>query len=210
MGRISVAAGLVFVLAVALGSCGEITEPVPTVEVRVAHAAPGLGTAVVHMNSQPEFQLPAAATGFFVVSQQTILYEFVVGADTAALDVAHEADINGLILLDRDEPTLHYFPLERVLDRVRILAINGDFDTIEPMTIRVEAADTTFEGTVGPGDFFLLEPGPGSFEVHVRAGGSDTFVDLEPFTLISQDHGYLVIAPTPDTAPDPGYARILF
>ncbi len=210
MRRTITASGIGLVLAVALVSCSELTDPVPNVEVRIAHAAPGLGTATVLLNSIPEFSLAPTASGFFIVRQQPIRYDFVIGADTAGLEIAHDADINALILLDRDEPTLQFFPLDRVVDSVRILIINGDFAAAGSMVVRVAAADTSFEESLAPGDHALIEPGAGSFQLQVQPDGADGFVDLEGFNLINQDHGFLVIAPVPGEGPETVYTRILF
>lgn len=205
-------AGLVFALGATLTGCFDVAEPTLVVQVRVAHGAPGLGSATVLLNSEPAgFSLNAQSAVAGAVPAEQHIWDFVIGADTASLRVAHDADINGIVLLDRDDPTVHYFPLELLFAEVRIMVINGDFTTAQDMTVRVIGADATHEGTVGPGDHFLIEPGPGTFDVQVRPGGGEEFFAAEAFNLSQGDNGFLVLAPDPAGDPDTSpYVRLLF
>lgn len=209
--RAGLGLALALALAAMLAGCLDVAEPTPLVQVRVAHGALGLGNATVLLNSEPAgFNLNAQSAVGGAVPAARHIWDFVIGTDTASLSVTHDADINGIVLLDRDDPTVHHFPLELLFADVRIMVINGDFTTAESMTVRVIGADSTHEGTVGPGDHFLIEPGTGTFQVEVRPGGGEEFFAAEPITLSQGDNGFLVLAPDPAGEPDSPFARLLF
>lgn len=198
---------LVFVLLLSLGGCLETTEPLPIVEARIAHAAPGLGTAQVLLDGTPALNVAPGQNTFFPLNPATHDYDFVVDGDTVGIRVPHDGDINAIVLMDRDEPTAFHFPMERSSGQ-RIMVINGDF-TSSALTVEIVAPDGTHQETLTPTEHFFLQPEPGTFEIRVRAAGAEEFVDVEPFSLVQGDNGFLILAPVPDSPQQP-YTRVLF
>jgi hypothetical protein len=199
---------LVVVLGLALAGCGETIEPVPIVEVRVAHAAPGLGPANVLIEGTPTMVIGAGENLFFPVRQGTRTYEFHVGGQVSAVSVPHDADISAVVLMDRDDPTAFLYRLERRLGHPRLVVINGDFTTDEPMEVEIRVGELVFEATLDAGREVTLDPPAGTYGIRVRPGGGDEFLDIDPITLIQVDNGFLVLAPLPDPAEE--YVGILF
>jgi hypothetical protein len=201
--------GLALASLFALAAC-DVTEPAPIVEARIAHAAPGLGTAQVALNGVPTWQLPAGQNVFFPLNPATHSYTFTVGAQVAQISVPHDADINAVILLNFDDPTARHFRLERLLGEQRIMVINGDFTTTEPMTVEITGPGATVQETIDPAEHFIMEPAAGDFQIRIRPGGAEEFVDLQPITIPESGNGFLVLVPFPDGAPAQPYTRILF
>jgi hypothetical protein len=201
---LALAGGFLF----ALGGC-DITEPTPIVEARVAHAAPGLGTAQVSLNGVPTWQIAPGDNTFFPLNPATLTYAFTIGADVATISASHDADINAIVLMNRDDPTAYHFRLERLLGQQRIMVINGDFTTSVPMTVEIVGPEQTYQDEIGPAETFTIDPGRSEFQLRVRPGGAEEFVDVEGFTLVEVNNGFLVLAPVPDS-PEQPYTRILF
>jgi hypothetical protein len=202
-------ASLLAVSALSLAGCVETTAPVDVVEVRVAHVAPGLGTQAVLMDGQKMFELPALQAAFFPLETQPMTYGFAAGGDTVSTHVAQHGDINAIVLMNPDQPAAHHFPLERLLFRVRLMVINGDFTTGDPLTVRIVRGDFEFEENIAPGDHAVIEPdGPGTFDLWARPVGADEMIPIQSFSVVAGDNGFLIIIPHPD--PDTDYARILF
>lgn len=201
--------GLAFAVISALAAC-DVTEPEPIVEARVAHAAPGLATAQVALNGVQTWQIAPGGNVFFPLNPTTLAYSFTVGSDVASITTLHDADINAIVLLNKDDPSAHHFRLERFLGHQRIMVINGDFTTTAPMTVQIVGPEDTFEDDIAPGASFTIEPERGDFALRVRPGGTEEFVDLEGFTLIEADNGFLIVAPFPDGGEGAPYTRILF
>jgi hypothetical protein len=199
---------LAFAFLFALTGCLETTAPEPIVEARIAHAAPGLGPAQVLLNGTPALQLAPGQNTFFPLNPATHDYEFVVGADTAGIRVLHDADINAIVLMNRDNPTAHQFSMERLAAQ-QIMVINGDFTSAESMTVEIVAEEETFADVVGAGEHFIIEPATGDFEIRIRPGGAEDFVEVLPFSLVHGDNGFLILVPVPDT-PEAPYTRVLF
>jgi hypothetical protein len=198
-----------FAAALALGACVETTEPVDIVEVRVAHAAPGLPTQALLMEGEELFNVPPLQAVFFPLRTQPVTYSFVSGTETAERHVASHAEINAVILMDPDQPTVHHFPMERRLFQIRIQVINGDFTTTEPLTIRVARNGFEFEESIAPGGHAVMEPeAGGTFNLSARPAGEEDFMTIEPFTIVQGDNGFLVVLPH-DQA-DGQYIRMLF
>ncbi len=203
---------LVLVLTTALAGCLDTTEPIPVVEARVAHAAPGLGTATVILDGVPAVELPAQQAVYFPLNVATHTYRFRFDADSTELTVNHDADINGVVLMDRDQPSIHHYRLARLFGQPRVLVINGDFTTMEPMEVEITGSEETFHGLIAPGEELEIEPAPGEFQIRIRPGADLEHVDLAPFTLQVDDNGFLVIAPLPngELEEEHEYTRILF
>jgi hypothetical protein len=194
--------------ALSLVACVETTEPVDVIEIRVAHGAPGLGTQTVLMDGAQMFTLPALQAVFFPIQPQPVTYAFVSGADTVARSVPTHGELNAIVLLNADQPTAHHFPMERRLFQVRIMVINGDLTTTEPLTVRIERVGFEFEETIAPGGHAVIEPEAGTYNLSARPAGADAFTALEPFSIVAGDNGFLIVIPDP--APDRDFVRILF
>jgi hypothetical protein len=199
---------LMTALSLALAGCGETTQPMPIVEVRIAHAAPGVGIANVLLDGASVFMIGAGESFFFPVHPRTRTYEFQVGTHASAVSVPHDADINAVILMDRDDPTAYLYRLERRFGHPRLMVINGDFTTTDPMEVQIQTVEGTFDATLDAGGEVTLEPPSGSYEIRIRRAGADEFLDLQPITLVQDDNAFLILAPLP--GPDDQYTRVLF
>jgi hypothetical protein len=200
--------GLAVAVTLAAAACTEVTDLVDVVEVRVAHAAPGLPAQTLRVNGQPFTQLQVGAHVFFPAQDLPTTYAFVSAEGVVERAVVYEENINAIVLLNADAPAIHYFALERAFGDVRLAVINGDFSTTEPLIVRIVGGAIEFEEAIHPGDHFILEPGDGAFDVWVRAAGETEFQELRPFALTEVDHGFLILLRDPE--PDSAFDWMLF
>lgn len=200
-------ASILAATALSLLACMETTAPEDVVEVRVAHAAPGLANMTLLMEGQVMFDLPPLESVFFPLLPQPVTYAFA-GPDTVTHHVAQHDELNAIVLMNADQPAVYHFPMERRLFQVRIMVINGDFSTTEPLTVRIAREGFEFEEAIVPGGHAVFDPDAGTFSLAVRPPGADGFVDLETFSVVHGDNGFLVVLAHPD--PAIGYGRILF
>jgi hypothetical protein len=208
MTRIAARIALAFPLLLAVAACGDVTEPVDVVEVRVAHAAPGLGQYTALLNGQAFTDLPPMTHVFFALQDLPGTYAFVAAGDTLSRHVTYEESINAVILMNAASPEIRYYPLRRDFGGERIAVINGDFSTAEPLTIRIQSPAFTFEQALAPGEHQAIEPGASVFTLAVRPAGAEEFSVIQGFSLIPGDHGFLVVLRGPD--PGDGFGRLLF
>jgi hypothetical protein len=199
---------LAFPLILVPAACGDITEPVDVVEVRVAHAAPGLGQYTVLLNGQAFTSLPPLAHVYFPLHDAPGTYSFVADGDTLARQITYEESINAVVLMNPASPEIRYYPLERDFGAERLAVINGDFSTGGPLAIRITRPEFTFEQLLAPGEHRVIDPGTGAFTLAVRPAHAEEFVEVQGFTLVPGDHGFLVVLRAPD--PGAGYGRLLF
>jgi hypothetical protein len=194
--------------ALSLLACIETTGPrEDPVEVRVAHAAPGLATMTLLMQGQVMFELPPLESVFFPLMPQPVTYAFA-GANTVSHHVAQHAELNAIVLMNPDQPAVHHFPMDRRFARVRIMVINGDFSTTEPLTVRITGEGFAFEEAIVPGGHAVIDPDAGTFSLAVRPPGADGIIDLEPLSVVEGDNGFLIVLPHADPAIE--YLRMLF
>jgi hypothetical protein len=203
---------LAVAVTVPLVAC-ESTAPEPLVEVRVAHAATGLGSQLVLLDASPAFEIQPLGSVFFPSRVEPRLYEFRDENQTAGVHATHETDLSGIILMNAEDPTAFYFPLERRTSGARLLVVNGVFTEPEPLVIRIQGGPGgafEFETTLVPGDTAVMDIVAGNFGVLARAEGADEFVEVQPFSLVPSDNGFLVLVPHPAGDPDMPYSRMLF
>jgi hypothetical protein len=203
---------LVVAVTTPLVAC-ESTAPEPLVEVRVAHAATGLGPQLVLLDASPAFELQPLASVFFPSRAEPRLYEFRDENQTAGVHAIHETDLSGIILMNAADPTAYYFPLERRGSQARLLVVNGVFTEAGPMVIRIEGGfdgEFEFETTLVPSDTAVMDLDAGSFRMLARPAEADEFVELQPFSLVPSDNGFLVLVPHPSGDPVTPFTRLLF
>jgi hypothetical protein len=203
---------LAVAVTVPLVAC-ESTLPDPLVEVRVAHAATGLGSQLVLLDASPAFEIQPLGSVFFPSRAEPRLYEFRDENQTAGVHATHETDLTGIILMNAADPTAYYFPLERRASQARLLVVNGVFTETGAMVIRIEAssgAEFEFETTLAPGDTTVTDLTAGSFRLLARPAEADEFVEVQPFSLVPSDNGFLVLVPHPSGDPETPYTRMLF
>jgi hypothetical protein len=208
MRSIAARLGLASSLVLGMAACGEVTEPLDVVEVRVAHAAPGLGQYTVLLNGQAFTSLPPMTHVYFPIHDVPGTYAFVTGADTLSRQITYEESVNAVVLMNASSPEIRYYAIERAFGAERLAIINGDFSTGDPLTIRVASGAFEFEEALAPGDHRVVDSGAGGFNVSVRPSGAEEFIEVQPFSLVPGDHGFLVLLRAPE--PEEGFGRLLF
>lgn len=194
-------------LILATTACLDPAEPEPFVDGRVAHAIPGLGPTAVAIDGIPTFQLPPLDFTYFVVRASPRTYEFTLPETTLALQVPHDRDISAIMLLDLDGPTLRDYHLDRNAFEQRIAVVNGH-SANRDLDVVIEGSGRSFSLTVAPGQAEAFDPPTGAYTASVREEGDVDFFELEPFELVTGDHGFLVVVPGP--GPEEPYVRLLF
>jgi hypothetical protein len=201
------AALTILAFALAATACGVTTEVTPVVEGRVAHAIPAGPGALVTVGGLPVAELQPLQHGFFPVVAGHYNYQFIRGGDTLALQVNHARDLTAVILLQLDGPLLRAYSFDRNGLQQRLAVINGHH-AAGVIDVVVTTADTTFAVTLPPGEGDWFDPPTGTFQVRVQSTADEQPVQLEPFSLIPGDHGFLVVIP--GTGPDQPHRRLLF
>lgn len=197
--------GLVAAVAIAAVGCLDVAEPVPVVEVRVAHAAPGLGDRLVLVNQQAIGTLTPFGHTFFGIEDAPTHFAFAAETDTIARQVTYEESVNAVVLMNTPDPAVVYFPLEREFGALRILVVNGDFTRPEPLEVRVGSDGQDLDAALEAGESTTIEPAAGAVDLWVRVAGAEDFTRLESFVLAEGDHGFLILLPDPAVEAEIGW-----
>jgi hypothetical protein len=195
-----------------LGGCTETTSLREVMEMRVAHAAPGLGTQILTRDGATVVQLELFQSAYFPGEMRAGTYEFRGDEGNFGVQLVPETDLNAVILMNPADPTARHFPLERVPFGERLMVINGDFQTTEPLTVLIERTDGGFTSEVqlAPGENTVIDPGFGTFDLHVRPGSAGEFQELEGFPLVQGDNGFLVLLRLDSAGAEPVHTWMLF
>jgi hypothetical protein len=200
-------AGLGVVVFLGMAGCGDITEPDPVVEARVAHVAPGAGSYQVALDGRPLVGAIAPLQYAYVaVRSEQHIYVFENEATSLSVETPI-ADITAVLLMNEPEPELRSYPLPRVLGEQHLVVINAD-TAASDLVVLLETPSDTIAVTLQAREGEQVALGASAYTVRVHRGEVAEAETVQGFTLQTGDHGFLVIYPADsETA---RYGRFLF
>lgn len=194
MRRATTYAALALAAVLALSACNDPVEMQPLIDGRIAHTLPGETTALVAIDQTPTFQLEPFQHAYFFFPSRVTTYDVALGDDVLSLQVEHDQGITAILLMDIDGPALRAYHLDHQADRQRIAIINANPHAGD-IHVLIQGSDSDFTLTVSPTEAVTFDPPTGAFSIQVRGDNEEIFVDLEPFLLMADDHGFLVLVP---------------